>query len=142
MIKPYDNGGLASVVDYMTQKVLIIDTTLRLFIPPQVGKITPKLCHIFGCEIYIISKDMHIYLNISRIILVTYLQNNYVGINTLNVLFITKSYLHYKDKVFPDGEFLHDIITDADQCITYLHIKTNNMINIKCDLFFCDECPE
>ena len=33
MIKPYDNCGLVSVVDYVTQKVLISDTTLRSFIP-------------------------------------------------------------------------------------------------------------
>ena len=28
VIKPFDNGGLASVVDYATQKVLISDTPL------------------------------------------------------------------------------------------------------------------
>ena len=44
--------------------------------------------------------------------------------------------------MFPDGEFLHDTIKDAAQCITYLPIKPNNMININCDLCFCYECPE
>ena len=34
MIKPFENGELSSVVDYVTQKVLISDTTLRSFIPP------------------------------------------------------------------------------------------------------------
>ena len=60
MIKPSNNGGLASVVDSMTQKLLISDTSLRLLIPPQVRKVTPKLRHIYGCEICIITKDMHI----------------------------------------------------------------------------------
>ena len=35
-IKSPKNGGLASVVDSMTQKVLISDKSLRLFIVPQV----------------------------------------------------------------------------------------------------------
>ena len=74
MIKPFENGGLASVVDYVTQKVLIYDTTLRSFIPPQVRKMTHKLRHISGCEICIIPKDMHIDLNIFITILVTNLQ--------------------------------------------------------------------
>ena len=34
MLKPFDNGGLASVVNSVTHKLLIIDTTLRSFIPP------------------------------------------------------------------------------------------------------------
>ena len=42
-IKPSDNGRLASVVDYVTQKVPISDTALRSSIPPQDRKITPKL---------------------------------------------------------------------------------------------------
>ena len=58
MIKPSKNGGLASVVDSVINKVLISDTTLRSFIPPTVRKITPKLRQIFGCDICIISKDM------------------------------------------------------------------------------------
>ena len=49
MIKPFDNGGLESLVDSVTHKVLISDTTLRSFIPPQVRKMTPKLCQICGC---------------------------------------------------------------------------------------------
>ena len=43
IIDPSNNGGLASVSDSVTQKFLISDTTLRLFIPPQVRKMTPKL---------------------------------------------------------------------------------------------------
>ena len=43
VIKPFNNGELARVVDSVTHKVLIIDTTLRSFIPPQVCKVTPKL---------------------------------------------------------------------------------------------------
>ena len=58
MIKPYDNGGLESVFDSVPQKALISDTTLRSFIPPQVRKMTPKLYHICGCELFIIPKDI------------------------------------------------------------------------------------
>ena len=47
MIKPYNNGGLASVVDSVTQKVLIIDTTLRSYIPPQVRKIDSQITLYF-----------------------------------------------------------------------------------------------
>ena len=42
MIKPSDNGGLVSAVDSVTQKVLICDTILRSFIPPQVWKLLPN----------------------------------------------------------------------------------------------------
>ena len=79
MIKLSDNGGLASAVDSVTHKVLISDTTFRLFIPPQVCKITPKLRHIFECEICIIPMDTNIDLNRFRKILVTYLQHKSVG---------------------------------------------------------------
>ena len=43
MIKPFDNGGLDILLDSVTHKLLISDTTLRSFIPPQVRKMTPKL---------------------------------------------------------------------------------------------------
>ena len=69
MIKPYGNFVLVSVVDYVTHKALIIDTALRSFIPPQVRKMTPKLCQIFRCEICIILKDMQIGLNRFRTML-------------------------------------------------------------------------
>ena len=36
MIKPFDNGGLANVVDYVKHKLLISDKTSSSFIPPQV----------------------------------------------------------------------------------------------------------
>ena len=55
MIKKYYNVGLESVVDSMTQKLLISYTTLILFIPPQVSKIIIRLRQICGCEIFIIS---------------------------------------------------------------------------------------
>ena len=48
MIKPFENGGLDSVVDSVTQKLIISDTTLRSFIPPQVCEMTPKLCQVCG----------------------------------------------------------------------------------------------
>ena len=44
MIKSSYNGGLSSVVDLVKQKVLISNKILRTFIPPQVHKITPRLC--------------------------------------------------------------------------------------------------
>ena len=43
MIKISYNGGLESVVDFVTHKVLISDTSLRLFIPPKFCIITPRL---------------------------------------------------------------------------------------------------
>ena len=55
MIKPYEIGGLASVIDYVTQKLMISDTKLRSFITPQISKINPKLFQICGCEIFIIT---------------------------------------------------------------------------------------
>ena len=79
MIKPSGIVGLDTWIDYVTQKVLIIDTTLKSFISPQVRKVPHKLRHICGCKLCIIPKDMQIYLNIFRTILVTYLQKNYVG---------------------------------------------------------------
>ena len=39
-IKPYENGGLDSVVDSVTQKIPISDSTLKSFIPPHVRKMT------------------------------------------------------------------------------------------------------
>ena len=43
MIKPSENVGLESVVDSVTQKLLISNIKLRLFITPQVCKMTPRL---------------------------------------------------------------------------------------------------
>ena len=45
-IKPFDNGELESIFYSVTHKVLISYRTLRSFIPPQVRKMTPKLCQI------------------------------------------------------------------------------------------------
>ena len=75
-----------SAVDSVTHKLLISDTTSRSFSPPHVRKITPKLRQICGCVICIITKDMHIDLNIFRTRLVTYLQQNSVGRHTRLVL--------------------------------------------------------
>ena len=74
MIKSSENDGLASVFYFVTDKLLISDTRLRLFIPLKVRKMTPKLRQICGCELCIIPKDMQIYLNIFRTIIVTDLQ--------------------------------------------------------------------
>ena len=74
--------------------------------------------------------------------LVTVLQKNCVRVHTHNSSFITTSSAHYKDKVFPDGEFLHSSIKDAAQCITSTPIKPNNITRLKCDLGFLDEFPE
>ena len=100
MIKPYENGEFASVIDFGTQKVLISDTTLRSFIIPQVRKMTPKLRHIRGCELCIIPKDMKVDLNRPGTRLVTGLKHKSVGRHILNSLFITTSDANYKDKVF------------------------------------------
>ena len=115
MIKPFDTGGLTSVVYSVTHKVLKIDTILRSFMPPQVSKITPKLRQICGCEVCIIPKDIHIDLNIFRTILVTYLQQKSVGSHTHNILFSTTSAAHYKYEVFPYGECLHATIKYSDR---------------------------
>ena len=130
------------VVDSVTKKVLISDTTLGYFILPQVSKTTPKLCQICGFELCIIIKDIQIDLNRSWTNIATYLQHKYVGIHTHNSEFITTSSTNDKDKVFPDGECLHATIKDADQCISCTPIKLNNIIHIKRDLFFCDNCPD
>ena len=50
--------------------------------------------------------------------------------------------VHDKDKVFPDGEYLHATIKDTDQCITCLPIELDKVIHIKCDLGFFDECND
>ena len=74
MIKSYENGGLDSVVDSLTHKFLISDTTLTSFIPPQVSNISPRLRQICGCDICIVPNAMQIDLNIFITNLVTYLQ--------------------------------------------------------------------
>ena len=58
MIKPSDNSDLDSIFDSVKNKVLISDKMSRLFIPPQVRKITLILRQIFVCEIFILSKDI------------------------------------------------------------------------------------
>ena len=102
-IKVIKNSGLKSLIDYVTHILLISDTLLRSFIPPQVCKITPKLCHICGCELCVIPKDVKIDLNRYRRRLVTVLQKKSVGIHTDNILFISTSDVDYKVTVFPDG---------------------------------------
>ena len=85
---------MASIVDSVTHIVLIIDTTLRLFIPSQVRKMTPKLRQICGCELCIITKNMNNDLNISRTRPVKDFQQKYVGRHTGKILFITTSDAH------------------------------------------------
>ena len=116
-IKQFDNCGLPIVVDSVTQKVLIIDTTLRLFIPPQVLKMTPKIRHICGDELFIINNNMHIDSNKSRTRLVTDLQHKSVRRHTRSSLFSNKSAAYHKEKVFPDGECLHANIKYSSQFI-------------------------
>ena len=98
MIKPSNNSGLESVVDSVTSKALISDRPLRLFIPPQVCKTTPRLRHIWGYCLCIITKYMHIDLNVSRKNIVTYSKHNCVRIHTHNSSYITTSTAHYKNK--------------------------------------------
>ena len=51
------------VFDSATKKVLVSDTKLNLFIPPQVCKMNIRLRQICGCKICIIPKYMQIVLN-------------------------------------------------------------------------------
>ena len=81
-------------------------------------------------------------LNIPRTKLVTHLQYNYVGRHIKNSLLITTSDENYKDKVFPDGEFLHATIKYEDQCISCTTIKPKDIIHIKRALDFFYECTE
>ena len=53
MIKTFDNGELVSVADSMTRTVLISDTTLGSFIPPQVRKMT--LNYVIFAEVRFVS---------------------------------------------------------------------------------------
>ena len=103
---------------------------------------TPKLRHIFGCELCIFLKGMQIDLNIFITRLVIDLQLKSVRRHICNSIFSTKCDAYYKDKIFLSCECLHATIKDAPQCISCLPIKPNNMLYIKCDLSFCDECPE
>ena len=132
-IKPSKNGGLDSVVVSVTHKVLISDTTLRSYIPTQVRKMTPRLIQICGYELCIIPKDMQVVLNRLITKIVTDLQHKSVGRHTRNSLFITTSAAHYKEKLFPYGEFLHDTIKDAAQYISCNNIQPKNTIIMKCD---------
>ena len=115
MIKPFDNSGLESISDSVKHKVLIGDTTLRLFIPPQVCKMTSRLRQICGCEICIIPKNTHVDLNIFITKRVSDLQHKSIGRQTRNTSFITSSAAHYKDKLFLDGKCLHATIKYASQ---------------------------
>ena len=63
MIKPFDNGGLASVADSVTHKLMINDTKFRSFIPPKVCEMTPKLRQICVYELCTITKDIQIDIN-------------------------------------------------------------------------------
>ena len=84
IIKPSRNGGLESVVDSVIHKILISNTKLMSFIRTKSRKRTPKLRQICGFELYIITKDMHIDLNISIKNIVTDLQQKSVEIHTHN----------------------------------------------------------
>ena len=133
---------LDGVVDSVTQKVLISDTTLRSFITPKVHKMTPRLHQICGCELCIIPKDIPTHLNRFRTRIVTDLQYKFVGRHTCNSAFITTSNTHYKEKRFADGGFLHATIKDAAQCISCTPFKTKNVICINCALGFYENWPE
>ena len=142
MIKPSDNVGLDSVVDSVTRKFLIIDTTLRPCKPPKFCKMTPKLRQICGCNLFVITKDMQIDLNRYITKLVSDLQQKSVRRNTHNSAFSTISDAHWKDNVFLDGECFYANIKDAAQCISFNLIKPNNLIHIQCALGLCDGCPK
>ena len=94
MIKTYYNGGLESVVDSVTQKVMRSDEILRSFIP------TPKLRYICGCNVCIIPKDVHIDLNIFRTNLVIGLQQRYIRRYTRNSSYSTKRSSRCEENIF------------------------------------------
>ena len=71
IIKPSENGGLNILVDSVIRKYLITDTTLRLFILPQVWKISPILRQICRCDICKFTKDVQVDLNVFRTKFVT-----------------------------------------------------------------------
>ena len=100
MTKQSDNGGFPSIVDSVTQKVLIIDTPLRSFIPLQVLKNNLKLRQICGYELFIFNNNMQIDSNKFRTRLVTYLQQKSVMRHTRNSLISTNSSAYYKIKCF------------------------------------------
>ena len=104
---------LESVLYSVTQKVLISDTTLRLFILTQVRKMTSILRQICECEICIITKDIQIDLIRSRTKIITFLQHKSVERYKFNIPYSTISAARYKEKVFPYGEILHDNIKYA-----------------------------
>ena len=99
----------------------------------------PILRQICGCEICIIPKAMQVDLNRFRTKRVSYSQHKCVGIHTQNNAYSNTSYSYYKEKLFPGGDCLHDNIKYADQYISFTHIKPENIINMKCDLYFCGE---
>ena len=100
MIKPYNNGGLESVFDSLTYKVLISDTKLRSFIPPQARKMTPILRQICGCGICIAPKGIQIDLNIFRKIFYQIFNRNMVGYAHATVHIVLQVLLIKKIKCF------------------------------------------
>ena len=104
MIKPSENGGLKSVIYLVTQKFLISDKTLRLFIPPQVWKMNPGLRKIWKCELFIIPKYTKVDLNIYETKLLRYLQQNSDWGHTRKNIFSTINDAYYKEKLYPDCE--------------------------------------
>ena len=92
---------------------------------------TPILRHIYGCGIWIITKDIQINFNISRKKIVTILQQKSFGIHTCNSAYINTSAAHYKKKVFPDGDCLHATFKYVYHFISYNPTKPKNIICIE-----------
>ena len=99
MIKLSYNIVLTSVVDYVTHKLLIIYSTLRWFIQPQVRNKTPKLCQICGCDLCIIPPYMQINLNSLRTILVTYVNKILLG-DTQATVYLVLQVLYSTNIIF------------------------------------------
>ena len=81
-------------------------------------------------------------LNTFRTKLLSDLQQKSAWRHTHNSAYSNKSSARYNEKVFIYCEFLHDTIKDAAHCISCNPNKPNNIINVKCALVFCDECPK
>ena len=84
------------------------------------------------------------YIDLNRFItnLVTYLQQKSIGRQTHKIAYSTKSAAHYKEKVFPDDEFVYATIKDEYQFIYCTPIKPNNIFNIKWGFGFCYDYPD
>ena len=63
LIEPPEKGGLEGAVCKTTGKVLISDTALCSFLPPQLRRMSERHKQMCGCETCVISASMQQSLN-------------------------------------------------------------------------------